>query len=269
MSYRKRRSRGNEEELIKLIFGGIVLISLMIGGIHGFGEVLVSLLNLAIFIIFLIAATFIIFLVLKSVRHFYFYPKSDPVYTVLNSEDKTPKRVDWTWFSILKTLPEIDWYQFEKLCAAILRAEGFGVERRGGANPDGGVDLIAEKNKTRTLIQCKHYRKWKIKEPTVRQLLGSMVDFKVDRAAIFFYGEATQPAVTMARKHGIGLVDGVSLSERAEKNLSQPDLDQLLKTGIHHCPKCESPMVLRTGNFKTFWGCSHFPHCRGRMQYHD
>lgn len=29
--------------------------------------------------------------------------------------------------------------------------------------------------------------------------------------------------------------------------------------------KCEAPMVLRTGDFTPFWGCSRYPRCRGRL----
>lgn len=39
-----------------------------------------------------------------------------------------------------------------------------------------------------------------------------------------------------------------------------------------HCPKCGSPMVLRTAKMGTnagekFWGCSNYPKCRGIVRY--
>jgi len=33
------------------------------------------------------------------------------------------------------------------------------------------------------------------------------------------------------------------------------------------CPKCGSRMVLRSGRYGTFWGCSRFPYCRGTRRY--
>ncbi|MFH1833374.1 MAG: topoisomerase DNA-binding C4 zinc finger domain-containing protein, partial [Candidatus Levyibacteriota bacterium] len=29
------------------------------------------------------------------------------------------------------------------------------------------------------------------------------------------------------------------------------------------CPKCGSKMILRTGRYGKFYGCSKFPYCRG------
>jgi len=34
-------------------------------------------------------------------------------------------------------------------------------------------------------------------------------------------------------------------------------------TTTMQCPKCSSPMVIRTGSKGTFFGCSTFPNCRG------
>lgn len=33
------------------------------------------------------------------------------------------------------------------------------------------------------------------------------------------------------------------------------------------CPKCGSKMVLRSGRYGKFYGCSKFPYCRGTRQY--
>jgi hypothetical protein len=50
-------------------------------------------------------------------------------------------------------LKAIDWYQFEQIIAAIYEKRGLSVTRRGGANPDGGIDMIIE----RIGVQCKHW----------------------------------------------------------------------------------------------------------------
>ena len=44
--------------------------------------------------------------------------------------------------ALFEKLRKIDWFQFEKLIEIIYRHRGFEVKRLGGANPDGGVDLI-------------------------------------------------------------------------------------------------------------------------------
>ena len=33
------------------------------------------------------------------------------------------------------------------------------------------------------------------------------------------------------------------------------------------CKKCKSAMVLRTGKFGQFWGCSKFPKCKGTQKH--
>lgn len=34
-----------------------------------------------------------------------------------------------------------------------------------------------------------------------------------------------------------------------------------------HCPSCNSSMILRTGRYGKFYGCSRFPYCRGTREY--
>ena len=46
---------------------------------------------------------------------------------------------------IIRQLRQIDWFQFEKVVAVTYRKLGYAVTRRGGANPDGGIDLLIKK----------------------------------------------------------------------------------------------------------------------------
>ena len=61
--------------------------------------------------------------------------------------------------SVTDALTAIDWFQFEKVIARLLTLEGFTVEVQGGAQADGGVDLIAHNPATGAtqLIQCKFW----------------------------------------------------------------------------------------------------------------
>jgi restriction system protein len=175
----------------------------------------------------------------------------------------------WTVPAVRAALNRIDWYQFEKFCAALLQADGFSVTRLGGARPDGGVDLIVEKDGARALIQCKHWRTWDVKENIVREMLGSMTALKVRQGAIYTLKGWTRPAAEFAAQHDITLVNGDELAQSAQSQLSASQLEDLLRPGIHHCPKCEAEMVLRTGDFPSFWGCSRYPQCRGRLNAND
>jgi len=61
--------------------------------------------------------------------------------------------------------------QFEQFVAELLEARGFEVERRGGAKPDGGIDMVARQDGRTYVVQCKQWRQW-IGRPLVQQLLG-------------------------------------------------------------------------------------------------
>ncbi len=56
--------------------------------------------------------------------------------------------------TISEKLRKIDWFQFEKLIEIIYVHRGYSVKRLGGANPDGGVDLIIEKETQKSVVQC-------------------------------------------------------------------------------------------------------------------
>ncbi|MDQ8209303.1 restriction endonuclease [Coraliomargarita sp. SDUM461003] len=271
---RRRKAKEDKAVLgIQAVFAVLILIALAGGGLNGFAERLVGLIVLVLLASIALAALVGIILVIQRTdwsqltqnNSVNVQPNPRPISSTFTSAQAPIFR--WTTSEILKYMSEIDWYQFEKFCASILEAEGFTVARKGGASPDGGVDLIVQKNQTRTLIQCKHWRTWKIREPVIRQLLGSMIDFEVNKAAVFFSGHSTEPAMDFAAKHGIGLVNGEALAERALNALSTEQLNQILKCKEHHCPKCDSLMVWRTGDFKPFWGCSRFPKCRGTLKH--
>ena len=50
---------------------------------------------------------------------------------------------------IMARLRSIDWFQFEKVIAAVYKNLGYAVTRRGGANPDGGIDLVLDRGAER------------------------------------------------------------------------------------------------------------------------
>lgn len=249
---RRDKSEIRLEAGIKAVVAFILLISLAVGGIQGFLPVLISLVFGGACLALVFGVAWVLF------RNF-------PNRVAPADAKDTPAA--WTPASILDALGEIDWFQFEKFCAELLRAEGFHVERRGGAQPDGGVDLVVSQDGLSALIQCKHWKTWNVQEKVVREMLGSMTHFGVEQGAIYTLKGATQPAKAFAQQHEIDIVDGEELAQRASAMLSQETLSLVLDATKHHCPKCESEMVWRTGNFKPFWGCSQFPRCRGTLRH--
>jgi hypothetical protein len=173
----------------------------------------------------------------------------------------------WTLTSIYDALGKIDWYQFEKFCSTLLSNEGYTVERKGGAHPDGGVDLIANKDNDTVLVQCKHWKTWDIKPKTVREMVGTMTINQTSKGAIYTIKGPSKAALELAIQQGIQIEEGYGLANRALRQLSKEQLDNILKTTVHHCPKCEAEMVLREGNFGPFWGCSRYPKCGSKLKH--
>jgi len=166
-------------------------------------------------------------------------------------------------------LRAIDWFQFEKVVSAIYEVRGYKVKRLGGANPDGGIDLIVENGDERVAIQCKHWKKWTVKLHQVRELLGALTDVKIKQGVMVTLCGCTQEAREFANKHGIVVVEEDELVKliQMEDGSVHPQIGAMLNDKRKFCPKCESPMVERVterGFYrgKKFWGCSRFPRCK-------
>lgn len=279
-----RRRRNQELDVAEIVFKLVLLLvllpALLIGGLGGFAKVFTSLLSLVAVVLMAAAGLVVLWFVGRAIYRHWWVPRSQDVANPtawampprLGRPDASPVSQpepprQWTAATILTALGEIDWFQFERFCAALLCTEGYEVVRKGGARPDGGVDLIAEKGGERILVQCKHWRTWTVKENVIREMLGSMTHFQVRSGAIYVLSGWTRPAGDFAVLHSITLVDGEELAGRALARLSTKELDEVLNLTVHHCPKCEAPMVWREGNFRSFWGCSTYPRCRGTLKH--
>ena len=84
--------------------------------------------------------------------------------------DEKPKTPD-----VGLSLDRLDWFQLEKLVAVLFEQSSYRVESRGGAQPDGGIDLVVETEGNRIAIQCKQWATWKCGVNVVRELMGAMI----------------------------------------------------------------------------------------------
>jgi restriction system protein len=174
--------------------------------------------------------------------------------------------------SVVEKLRATDWYQFEKVVGLIYESQGYRLSRRGGANPDGGIDLIIEKDGNRAAVQCKRWKKWKVDVPKVRELFGAMTHERLFRGVIVALNGFTLEAKQLAVEHNIDIVHdetlGVMIAGLAMND--QLKVQAMLDDTTKHCPKCEAIMVWRTPkpgkNWTPFWGCSRYPRCHGRLQ---
>jgi hypothetical protein len=169
---------------------------------------------------------------------------------------------------LVEQLRSIDWFQFEKLLGHIYQKQGYSVTRRGGANPDGGIDLIIQKDGQCAAVQCKQWKAWNVGVKTVREFLGALTDAGIQKGKLVTLRGYTGEARQLAEKHGIEIVNEAGLTQMIESTDAQydPEVLELLHDTRKFCPKCEREMVIRVAGKgpnpgSRFWGCSGYPKC--------
>lgn len=120
-----------------------------------------------------------------------------------NLVDKTKNLVD---------VKALSWQNFESLVGEYYRRKGYSVYELGGASPDGGIDLVAQKNGEKLVIQCKHWKAYKVDVKIARELYGVMVVAAASRAVLITSGNFTQPTLDFAKDKPIDLIDGPKLA---------------------------------------------------------
>ena len=171
--------------------------------------------------------------------------------------------------AISEKLRKIDWFQFERLIELIYQHRGFSVKRLGGANPDGGVDLIMTSSTEKFAVQCKHWRKGIVRVNHIREFLGALTDTGIPKGIFITLTGYSGDAKQLAGKHGIQILDESDIIQMLEESglVYSQEISELFSVERKFCPKCEREMVLRPAREKgnQFWGCSSFPRCRFTM----
>jgi restriction system protein len=104
--------------------------------------------------------------------------------------------------------------QFEDAVAALLRRHGYrDVKRIGGAG-DLGADLIGRDPRGRiVVVQCKRYApSHRVGSPLVQPLYSTKALYRAERALFVSTSSFSRPAVEVARRLDIELIDGPALS---------------------------------------------------------
>lgn len=173
------------------------------------------------------------------------------------------------------SVEQMSWRDFERAMAAVFEHQGY----RTTITPDGadgGVDLILERPGERVLVQCKHWKAWKVGVQTIRELFGVMTLKGASGGTVATTGRFTQEAVEFARSTGIRLINGQEVLALLRRTPPPMGLAVQLtspmgpRLGGPRCPRCGEPMILRTAGKgpvrgQQFWGCPRFPSCRGGM----
>ncbi|MCA2999726.1 MAG: restriction endonuclease [Rhodocyclaceae bacterium] len=169
-------------------------------------------------------------------------------------------------------LDGMSWQQFELLVGDAFRLDGFNVEGRGGAAPDGGIDIVVTRQNEKYFVQCKHWKSLKVGVDVVRELYGVMAAHGAVGGFVVTSGSFTADAIEFASGRNVILVDGPVLYDMIRRARSVPTsnpaprINPLLPPP--NCPDCGSAMVARAAKHGlnaggSFWGCSRYPKCRG------
>ena len=164
------------------------------------------------------------------------------------------------------------------LIGELYRRQGHTVEMCSGDGSDGGVDLWLRKDGRTTLMQCKHWKVYKVGVSSVRELFGILSAEKADHAILVTTGRFTPDARAFTAGKAMELIDGEMLHVlvEASKYSAEGDLLDVARWSSTFartatittpmCPFCRSSMVLRRGkqSGNQFWGCSTYPGCRGK-----
>jgi hypothetical protein len=162
---------------------------------------------------------------------------------------------------IPELMGKIDWFQFEKVTARILESNGWRVDRRGGAGPDGGVDIIATKAELRAVVQCKHWPKKQVVTKTIREFNGAWrtADFEDYNCAHFFCGfdNYTADAAKFAHDNKITFW-GPKAIHASIASIGSNRFPELMNPLAKCCPKCDSRLLrLNVPSGRTEWKCSN------------
>lgn len=173
----------------------------------------------------------------------------------------------------ITTVHSLRWDEFEELMGEAFRRQGYSVkENLNKGQPDGGIDLILNRDGEVTLVQCKHWRARQVGVRVVRELYGVIVSENAARGILVTSGLFTPEAKSFAMNKPIEMIDGKQLLPLIGTVQKKHTVSNTSKILCEICPECGNEMILRTAKKgmnagRQFWGCSRFPKCRGTKTY--
>lgn len=112
-------------------------------------------------------------------------------------------------------LLSMNWRDFEKMVQDIFKAKGYKVRRQGGGSKDGGIDLLVEKGREKSMVQCKRYKS-SVSVKVVREMWGLKEHHNFSKVYIYTSGWFTQECYSFAKGKNIILQDGKNIVKEME-----------------------------------------------------
>lgn len=187
---------------------------------------------------------------------------------------------DMAQSSAANALDGVSWREFEMLVGEAFRLQGYRVVEAGGGGPDGGIDLILDKDGERFFVQCKQWKAFKVGVEVVRELYGVMAAKGAAGGFVVTSGRFTDAATAFAAGRNLQLIDGpVLLQMIKQAKAKRPEMPNATVATIANiladangaippCPVCSKTMVRRSAKRganagSQFWGCTGYPGCKG------
>ncbi|MCI1664924.1 MAG: restriction endonuclease [Atopobiaceae bacterium] len=145
---------------------------------------------------------------------------------------------------------------FEGYCAWLLRVRGYSAEVTPPSR-DGGYDVIAERDGTRVIVECKCFSGTTVVgRPLLQKLVGANAEVRAERLLFMTTSRYSAEALAYSREVGMDLVDGdalVAMARASEDDvdasvwdmpgsclLADDDLDALYPADLRRRPRARS-----------------------------
>jgi restriction system protein len=138
---------------------------------------------------------------------------------------RVPETDDEIWAAFID---RVDPYEFEDVVLDAYERTGFHV-RRTKASGDEGLDGVLYAGSEAIGLQVKRY-KGRVGAPMVREFIGSLAVFELDRGIFVSTGRLTQQARKAARWHGVEILTGDPLRDLILGNV-RPRVLEILRNG--------------------------------------
>ena len=259
---RRRRRRNSDLDLVKLIVGGIFLMSFV------FTKNLEAALKLSFAVLIFCGAVAGLAVYLRS-------SGSQVGSASIERSPTTEMPLDWS----LELIRSLDWKRFEELCAGYFQAKGRKAQVT-DLGADGGIDVLLfgdnDPEKILGVVQCKAWAQKPVGVREIRELLGVMTDVGCPLGVYVTTSGYTPDAKAFAEGKHIKLMDAGQLLALIQELPMESRTELLQRTTLGDfttpsCPSCGIKLVSRTsrkGNNagQSFWGCRNFPRCRYTMR---
>ena len=198
----------------------------------------------------------------------------------------------------LETIHNLSPSAFEDFVANLYRHMGYDVKQTPYTN-DGGKDAYVSKDGVTFLVECKRYAAdARIGRPMLQKLYAAMNEEHIKKGIFITTASYTKDALEYGKKYNIQTINGDELVNLIHQYINPSDMQQdytvpcltcgemisfplfngeeyKLCSNGHRvnnvlftkdtrpltCPKCGRSMVLRTGKYGRFYGCTGYPEC--------